>query len=112
MRNTVLYDLCQVCDKKNCDHTNSEANICSKAISQKKGKWNKQEYQIRRVAWYNAIPKKGCITEQDHKELFPYGPSVYRDTKKDVLNVYKQFVIYNKINSTYARDNTVQERLI
>jgi len=82
-----------------------------KAHGAAKRNWT-EEYQKRRVCWYNAIPEKGCITEQDHKELFPYGPSVYRDTKKDALNIYKQFIIHNKIASTYARDTTVQEKLI
>jgi len=71
-----------------------------------------EEYQKRRLVWFNAIPEEGYITEDKHKELFPYGPSIYRDTKKDVLKVYKQFIIHNKIASTYARDTTVQEKLI
>jgi len=112
MRNQAVT-LCQNCNKLQTDHTWKEASECKNIINSPKCKRNwTEEYQKRRVAWFNAIPEKGCITEQDHKQLFPYGPSIYRDTKKDALNVYKQFIIHNQVASTYARDTTVQEKLV
>jgi len=72
-----------------------------------------EEYQARRMAFYNAIPEEGTISENDHKALFPYGPSIHRDTKNDVLNgTYKNFIVFNKVNRTLARATERQEKLI
>jgi len=71
-----------------------------------------EEYHKRQLAWFNAIPKDGTVTENDHKQLFPYGPSIYRDTKKQALQSYKKFIVYNKVNGTLARATEKQETLI
>ena len=71
-----------------------------------------EEYHKRQLAFFNAIPSDGTINELDHKQLFPYGPSIYRDTKKQALQIYKQFIIYNKYAGYYARVTERQEKLI
>jgi len=72
------------------------------------------EYHKRELAWFNSIPENGEISYEEHKANFPYGPSVYRDTKIIALKVYKEFINHNKIQKTYARitESAVQEKLI
>ena len=71
-----------------------------------------EEYHKRQLAFFEAIPNNGTITENDHRQLFPYGPSIYRDTKKQTLQIYKKFIVYNKVNGTYARATEKQEILV
>jgi len=72
------------------------------------------EYHKRELAWFNSIPENREISYDEHKANFPYGPSVYRDTKIIALKVYKEFIKHNKIQKTYARirEATVQEKII
>jgi len=114
LRNKILYDLCKNCNKKNCDHTSTEVDDCKKSLLENKGNkrnWP-EEIHKRQLAFFNAIPEEGTISEYDHILKFPYGPSVYRDTKRQTLKLYKKFIVHNKIASTYARVTTVQEKII
>jgi len=80
LRNKILYDLCKACNKKNCDHTSTEVDACRKSILENKGNkrnWP-EEFHKRQLAFFNAIPEEGTISEYDHILKFPYGPSVYR----------------------------------
>jgi len=72
------------------------------------------EYHIRELAWFNSIPENGEISYKEHKANFPYGPSVYRDTRIIALEIYKKSIKNNKIMKTYARirEATVQEKII
>ena len=72
------------------------------------------EYHKRELAWFNSIPENGEISYKEHKASFPYGPSVYRDTKITALQIYQKFIKDNKIQKTYARigEATVQEKII
>ncbi len=71
-----------------------------------------EEYHQRQLAFFNTIPENSSISENNHRELFPYGPSIYRDTKKQSLQLYKKFIVYNKVNATYARATKIQEKLV
>jgi len=68
LRNKILYDLCKNCNKKNCDHTLTEVDACKKSICENKGNkrnWP-EEFHKRQLAFFNAIPEEGTISEYDH----------------------------------------------
>ena len=70
------------------------------------------EYHKRELAWYDTIPQDGSISYDEHQANFPYGPSIYRDTTKRALDIYRKFIKNNKIQHTYARATEIQETLI
>jgi len=95
-----------------CERKNNERESRKNATPRIKN-WP-VEYHKRELKWFETIPENGVISYNEHQANFPYGPSVYRDTKLNALQVYKKFIKNNKIMKTYARirEATVQEKII
>ncbi len=93
---------------------------CERKYNQREAKKNAvpriknwaNEYHKRELVWFETIPENGSISYVEHKANFPYGPSIYRDTKLNALQVYKKFIKNNKVQHTYARATEIQEKLI